>query len=176
MLTKTNRVHPCPIDSIRRFSYPLQRHYSIHAFVFLSLSPSDFRLVGSVLTQTDRVHLCPIDSIRRLFLRSANTLLYYCVCFSRSLAVRLPASRLGVDKDESCPSVSDRFDPPIFLPSAKTLLYSCVCFSKSLAIGLPASRVGAHTDGSSPSLSDRLDPPTFPTLCKYITLLLRLFF
>ena len=134
MLTKTNRVHPCPIDSIRRFSYPLQRHYSIHAFVFLSLSPSDFRLVGSVLTQTDRVHLCPIDSIRRLFLPSANTLLYYCVCFSRSLAVRLPASRLGVDKDGSCPSVSDRLDPSIFLILCKDITLFMRLFFLSLSL------------------------------------------
>ena len=63
------------------FSYPLQRHYSISTSVFLSLSPSDFRLVGSLFAKTDRVHPCPIDSIRRLFLPSAKTLLYLSVCF-----------------------------------------------------------------------------------------------
>ena len=30
-------------------------------------------------------------------------------------------------------------------------------------------------DGSGPSVSDRLDSPTFPTLCKGITLVMRMF-
>ena len=34
--------------------------------------------------------------------------------FSKSLAIGLPASRVGFRKDGSCPSVSDRLDPPTF--------------------------------------------------------------
>ena len=85
--------------------------------------------------------------------------------FSKSLAIRLPASRVGVRKDGSCPAVSDRLDPPTFPTLCKDITLVMRLFSKSLAIGLPASRVGVRKDGSRPSVSDRLDPPTFPTLC-----------
>ena len=56
------------------FSYLLQTLFC-KCVCFLSLSPSDFRLVGSVFAKTDRVHPCPIDSIRQLFLPSTKTLL-----------------------------------------------------------------------------------------------------
>ena len=95
--------------------------------------------------------------------------------FSKSLAIGLPASRVGVYKDGSCPSVSDRLDPPTFptLCEDKTLVPRF--FSKSLAIRLPASRVGVRKDVWCPPVSDRLDPQTFPSLCKDITLVMRFF-
>ena len=40
------------------FSYPLETLFC-RCVCFLSLSPSDFRLVGSVFVKTDRVHPCP---------------------------------------------------------------------------------------------------------------------
>ena len=46
----SQNLMPSPFARSTDFSYPLQIHYSIHAFVFLSLSPSDFRLVGSMFT------------------------------------------------------------------------------------------------------------------------------
>ena len=95
--------------------------------------------------------------------------------FSKSLAIGLPASRVGVRKDGSCPSVSDRLDPPTFPTLSKDITLVMCLLSKSLAIGLPASRVGVRKDGSCPSVSDRLDPPTFPTLSKDITLVMSLF-
>ena len=95
--------------------------------------------------------------------------------FSKSLAIGLPASRVGIRKDGSCPSVSDRLNPPTFPTLSKDITLVMQLFSKSLAIGLPATRVGVRKDGSCPSVSDRLDPPTFPTLCKDITLVMRLF-
>ena len=64
--------------------------------------------------------------------------------FSKSLAIGLPASRVGVHKDGSCPSVSDRLDPPTFPTLSKDITLAMRLFSKSLAIGLPASRVGAY--------------------------------
>ena len=95
--------------------------------------------------------------------------------FSKSLAIGLPASRVGIRKDGSCPSVSDGLHPPTFPTLYKDIILVMRLFSKSLAIGLPASRVGVRKDGSCPSVSDRLDPSTFPTLCKDITLVMRLF-
>ena len=95
--------------------------------------------------------------------------------FFKSLAIGLPASRVGVCKDGSCPSVSDRLDQPTFASLCKDITLVMRLFSKSLAIGLPASRVGVRKDGSCQSVSDRLDPPTFPTVCKDITLVMRLF-
>ena len=61
--------------------------------------------------------------------------------FSMSLAIGLPASRVGVRKDGSCQSVSDRLDPPTFPTLCKDVTLVMRLFSKSLAIGLPASRV-----------------------------------
>ena len=87
-----------------------------------------------------------------------------------------PASWVAVRKDGSCPSLSDRLDPPTFPSLCKDITLFMSLFSKSLAIGLPASRVGVRKDGSRPSVSDRLDPPTFPTLCKDINVLMHLFF
>ena len=86
------------------------------------------------------------------------------------------ASRVGVRKDGSCPSVSDRLDPPTFPTLCKDITRVMRSFSKSLAIGLPASRVGVHKDGSCPSVSDRLDPPTFPTLQRHYSSNLSFFF
>ena len=77
-----------------------------------------------------------IGSIRVRSTRSAD--------FSMSLAIGLPASRVGVRKDGSCPSVSDRLDPPTFRTLSKDITLVMRLFSKSLAIGLPASRVGAY--------------------------------
>ena len=71
--------------------------------------------------------------------------------FSMSLAIGLPASRVGVRKDGSCQSVSDRLDPPTFPTLCKDITLVMRLFSKSLAIGLPASRVGVRKDGSCPS-------------------------
>ena len=95
--------------------------------------------------------------------------------FSKSLAIGLLAGRVGIRKDGSCPSVSDRLDPPTFPTLCKDITVVLRLFSKSLAIGLPACRVGVRKDGSGPSVSEGLDPPTFPTLCKDITLVMRLF-
>lgn len=77
-------------------------------------SPST-RIDCNATLKTDRVHPCPIDSIRRLFQPSIKTLLYSCVCFSKSHAIRLLASRVGVHKNGSSPSVSDRLDSSTFL-------------------------------------------------------------
>ena len=116
--------------------------------------------IGSITSQaevitpdqkTDRLHPCPTLVMR---------------LFSKSLAIGLPASRVGVRKDGSCPSVSDRLDPPTFPTLCKDITLVMRLFSMSLAIGLPASRVGVRKDESCPSVSDRLDPPTFPTLSK----------
>ena len=95
--------------------------------------------------------------------------------FSKSLAIGLPASRVGIRKDGSCPSLSDGLHPPTFPTLYKDIILVMRLFSKSLAIGLPASRVAVRKDGSCPSVSDRLDPPTFPTLSKDITLVMRWF-
>ena len=95
--------------------------------------------------------------------------------FSKYLDIGLPASRFGVRKDGSCPSVCDQLDPPTFPTLYKGITLVMRLFSKSLAIRLPASRVGVRKDGSCPSVPDRLDPPTFLTLCKDITLVIRLF-
>ena len=84
--------------------------------------------------------------------------------FSKSLAIGLPASRVGVRKGGSCPSVCDRLDPPTFPTLYKGITLVMHLFSKCLAIGLPASRVSLHKDGSCPSVPDRLDTPTFNTL------------
>ena len=64
--------------------------------------------------------------------------------FSKSLAIALLASRVGVHKDGSCPSVSDRLDPPTFPTLCKDITLVMRLFSKSLAIGPPASQVGAY--------------------------------
>ena len=125
------------------FSYPLQTLFC-KCVCFLSLSPSDFWLVGSVFAKTDRVHPFPTDSIRRLFLPSAYIILVMRL-FSKSLAIGLPASQVGIRKDGSCPSVSDRLDPSAFPTLCKDITLVIIrLFSKSLAIGLPASRVGAY--------------------------------
>ena len=92
-----------------------------------------------------------------------------------SLAIGLLASPVGIRKDGSCPSVSNRLDPPTFPTLSKDITQVMRLFSKSLAIRLPASRVGIRKDGSCPSVSDRLDPPTFPTLSKDITQVMRFF-
>ena len=64
--------------------------------------------------------------------------------FSKSLAIGLPASRVGFRKDRSCPSISDRLDPPTFPTLCKDITLVMRLFSKSLAIGLPASRIDAY--------------------------------
>ena len=85
-----DRLHPPTFPTLCKYTTLL------NAFVFSSLSPSDFWLVGSVFIETDRVHPCPVDLIRRLFLSPAKSLLYGSVCFSKSLALGLPASRVDV--------------------------------------------------------------------------------
>lgn len=45
-----DHAHPCRPSWFANFSYPLQRHYSIEAFLSLNLSKSDFHLVGSMFT------------------------------------------------------------------------------------------------------------------------------
>ena len=69
------RIGSIRVRSIRfaHFFYPLQTLFC-KCVCFLSLSPSDFRLVGSVFAKRDRVHPCRMDSIRQLFLPSTKTL------------------------------------------------------------------------------------------------------
>jgi len=122
LFAKTDRVHPCPIDSIRRLFLPSLKTLLKSCLCLLSLSPSDFRLVGSLFAKTDRVHPCPIDSIHRLFLVSAKTLLYLCLCFlSLSPAdFRLVGSVFAkTDRVHPCPIDSIH---RLFVPSAKTLM------------------------------------------------------
>ena len=66
---RRNRNHVITFDS------HLKTALFCKCVCFLSLSPSDFRLVGSVFAKTDRVYPYPTDSIRRLFLPSAKALL-----------------------------------------------------------------------------------------------------
>ena len=51
------------------FSYPLQRHYSVNAIVFVSLSPLHFRLVESMRTLDDPTQFGCIGqpSLKRFF-------------------------------------------------------------------------------------------------------------
>ena len=75
--------------------------------------------------------------------------------FSKSIAIGLPASRVGIRKDGSCPSVFDRLDPPTFPTLCKDITLVMRLFYKSLAIGLPAGRIGVRKDGSCPTDSIR---------------------
>ena len=84
----------------------------LYKWLFLFLS-KDRTLIMRLLLFFHFV--CLIDSIRWLFLPSAKALLLVVMrLFSKSLAIGLPASRVGARKDGSCPSVSDRLDPPTF--------------------------------------------------------------
>ena len=64
--------------------------------------------------------------------------------FSKSLAIGSPASRVGVCKDGSFPSVPDQLDPPTFVTLCEDIILLMHLFSKSLTIGLAAGRVGAY--------------------------------
>ena len=127
-------------------------------FFFFCLSQSDTIADGSGRSVSDRLDpptfptLCKdITPVMRLFYKS--------------LAIGLPASRVGVRKDGSRPSVSDRLDPPTFPTLSKDITLVMRLFSKSLAIGLPASRVGVPKDGSCPTDSiRRLFLPSAKTL------------
>ena len=71
--------------------------------------------------------------------------------FYKSLAIGLPASRVGVRKDGSRPSVSYRLDAPTFPTLSKEITPVMRLFSKPLAIGLRlVGSVFAKTDHVHP--------------------------
>ena len=120
----TDRVRPCPTESIRQHFTP-----SVNtSMYFLRLSRSDFFSVEPTQIETVRVRPCQTESIRQHFTPSVNT----SMSFSKSLAIGLPLSRTDTERDGSCPPCPMESIRQNFTPSVNTSL--------SLAIGLTLSR------------------------------------
>ena len=82
---ETDRVRPCPTESIRQHFTP-----SVNTSLYFSKSLAiGLRSDEPTQTGTGRVRPCPMESIRQHFTPSVNTSLY----FSKSLAIGLPVSR-----------------------------------------------------------------------------------
>ena len=95
-------------------------HYNVKSWKSRIISFSERNKDGCGYRRQRRTVSIRVQSTR-LFQPSVRTLLYSCLCFSKSFAIRLPASRVGVQRDGSSLSVSDRLDPSIFLPCANAL-------------------------------------------------------
>ena len=152
LLTKFNTKSVCSFSPLQ--TLPLIYHlftFPTTHFPLIALKPTDEKESFSLLALV-------FDGLyKRLFLilcKDITLIMRVFFCFSQSDTIA----------DRSCPSVSDRLDPPTFHTLCKDIILLMCLFSKSLAIGLPASGVSVLKDRWCPSVSDRLDPPTFHTL------------
>ena len=131
---ETDRVRPCPMESIRQHFTP-----SVNTSMYFSKSLA----IGLPLSRTDtkRDGSCPsVDGVDPPTF-SVNTSMYFSVSRDRTSAQWRETGRV-----RPCPFVPMESIRQHFTPSVNTSMY----FSKSLAIGLPLSRTDKKRDGSCP--------------------------